>query len=278
MNPKRNSFLAGCILLLQGMFSYTQAQMPAIKVEGKESGLVYLQKLNVDVKITGTVATTIWTMTFKNKTGRTLEGELNFPLGEGISVSRYALDINGRLREAVPVEKEKATRVFENTERRRIDPGLLEKVDGNGFRTRIYPINGNGTRTVLIGYEEELSRDGQSAILYRLPLAFQYPIEDFAVNISVSSNNTRPVFEENTEQALQFDEWKNTWSAARQWKDYKADRSIAIRIPTTAGAGQVMMEQTSNHYFYVVSAFPQQKKIERRLPQHITLLCDASLS
>lgn len=264
--------------LLLGMFFSVRAQMPSINTEGKESHLVSLQKLSVNVSISGAIATTTWTMTFKNSTSRILEGELNFPLPQGVSISRYALDINGRLREAVPVEKEKATRVFENTERRRVDPGLLEKVDGNGFRTRIYPINGNGTRTVLIGYEEELSRDGQSAMLYRLPLAFQYPIEEFSVNISVLGNNTRPVFEENTEQALQFDEWKNTWTADRQWKNYRADRSIAIRIPITAGTGEALMQQTGNHYFYLVSAFPQQKKIERRLPRHITLLWDASLS
>src|SRR5882757_9787499 len=193
MNPKRNSFLAGCILLLQGMFSYTQAQMPAIKVEGKESGLVYLQKLNVDVKITGTVATTTWTMTFKNKTGRTLEGELNFPLGEDISVSRYALDINGRLREAVPVEKEKGARVFENIERRRVDPGLLEHVDGNGFRTRIYPITPNGVRTVLIGYDDELSMGSSSSLRWRLPLAFSHPLENFSLSIQVFRGTVKPV-------------------------------------------------------------------------------------
>src|SRR4051812_15855528 len=83
------------------------AQTPSIKVEGKESGQVYLQQLNIAVTINGAIATTTWTMTFANKTGRVLEGQLDFPLPEGTSISRYALDINGRLREAVPVEKEK---------------------------------------------------------------------------------------------------------------------------------------------------------------------------
>jgi tetratricopeptide (TPR) repeat protein len=252
--------------------------MPVIKTEGKESNLVCLQQLKVNVSIVGTVATTTWTMTFKNKTSRILEGELDFPLPQGISVSRYALDIDGRMREAVPVEKEKATRVFENTERRRVDPGILEKVDGNSFRTRIYPINPASVRTVLIGYEQDLSSGRRSDLLYRLPLAFQYHIEDFAVNISVLGNNTRPVFEENAGNALRFDEWQDTWSASHQWKDYQADQSISIRIPKPSGAGNAMMQQAGNHYFYVASAFPQQKKMEKPLPHHITLLWDASLS
>jgi tetratricopeptide (TPR) repeat protein len=264
--------------LALGISFSLSAQMPAIRTEGKESNLVFLEKLSVNVSITGSVATTTWTMTFKNRSSRTLEGELNFPLPQSISVSRYALDINGRMREAVPVEKEKGTRIFENTERRRVDPGLLEKVDGNGFRTRIYPITAGGTRTVLIGYEQELSRDQRSNFLYRLPLAFHYPIEEFSVSINVTGSNTRPLFDENTSDALQFDEWKNTWSASRRWKDYKADQSIAIRIPKTDGEAEAMMQQTGNHYFYMVNAFPQQATIERKLPQHITLLWDASLS
>jgi hypothetical protein len=272
-------YLTGCLLLLQGMFFSLSAQVPTIKVDGKESGLVYLQKLNVEVKINGTIATTTWTMTFKNKTNRVLEGELNFPLAEGISVSRYALDINGRLREAVPVEKEKGTRVFENTERRRVDPGLLEKVDGNGFRTRIYPIGANGIRTVLIGYEEELSWGDQSALLYHLPLAFRQALEEFNVNISIVHSSQRPVFEGSSNNiGLQFDEWNDTWSASRGWKNYLADKSLTIRIPKRVGASEIMMQQAGNHYFYMLSTFPAHKRIEKRLPKKIILLWDVSLS
>ncbi|HWK03240.1 MAG TPA: VIT domain-containing protein [Puia sp.] len=278
MNTEPNKYLLASLLLLQGMCFSLRAQVPSIKVEGKESGLVYLQKLNIDVSINGSIATTTWTMTFKNKTARILEGELGFPLAEGISVSGYALDINGRLREAVPVEKEKGTRVFENIERRRVDPGLLEKVDGNGFRTRIYPINPNGARTVLIRYEEELAWSGQSSLLYHLPLAFQRALEEFNINISVVRGTQKPVFEGNIDNELRFNEWNDTWSASRSWKNYLADRSLTIRIPKTTGASEVMMQQAGNHYFYVLSTFPVHKKIEKPLPKKITILWDASLS
>src|SRR6187399_1609962 len=148
MQSKPSIIPAAIGLLLLMVCQTLRAQTPTIKVDGKESNLVFLQQLDVKVRIYGTVAATTWTMTFKNNTNRILEGELNFPLAEGITVDRYALDINGRLREAVPVEKEKATQVFESIVRRRVDPGLLERVQGNGFRTRVYPIPANGTRTV----------------------------------------------------------------------------------------------------------------------------------
>lgn len=54
------------------------------------------------------------------------------------------------MREAVPVNKNKGKQVFEAVEHRRVDPGLLEKVEGNNFRTRIYPILPNNERIVLI--------------------------------------------------------------------------------------------------------------------------------
>jgi Ca-activated chloride channel family protein len=251
------------------------AQMPTLQSEGSN---VYLQKLDVEVSINGMVATTVWTMTFANPTKRILEGELNFPLPQGVSVSRYALDINGRLREAVPVEKAKATEVFENTERRRVDPGLLEKVAGNTFRTRIYPINAGGTRIVRIGYDQQLSWEGEADLQYRLPLAFKKSIGDFSIRITVGGTATKPQFSENTTDALQFDEWQHSWTAKKEWKDYAADKPIAIRIPQLPGSGAIQMHAVGNHYFFTASVFPKPQHIEKSLPKSIGLMWDVSLS
>ena len=268
--------LLAAILWLQSFPLH--AQMPSMKTNGNDSNAVMLQKLSVDVVIEGAMATTTWTMTFKNTTNRILEGELNFPLPPDVPVSKYALDINGVLREAVPVEKAKATEVFESTERRRIDPGILEKVDGNTFRTRIYPINPNGIRIVRIGYEQELSWEGGSDLRYRLPLAFSYPLEDFHIQISVPGASQRPDVDGNTDDALRFDQWKEVWSASHEWKNYRADKPIAISIPQAPGEGAILMRQEGSHYYYVVNVFPKQEQIEKPLPHKITLLWDASLS
>ena len=45
----------------------------------------------------GNLATTTATYTFYNSGSRILEGKLTIPLPEGVSVSGYALDINGKL-------------------------------------------------------------------------------------------------------------------------------------------------------------------------------------
>ena len=266
------------VTLLSGMFLSVSAQTPFMKVEGKESNLVFLAKLAVDVRIHGTTATTTWTMTFKNSTSRVLEGELNFPLAEGISVSRYALDIDGYLREAVPVEKEKGTMVFESIERRRVDPGLLEKVEGNGFRTRIYPINPGVVRTVLIGYDEELSMGEGDALRWHLPLAFSRPLEEFRLNVQVLRGCIKPRIEENIDEGFQFSEWQDAWSASQQWRQFKGDRSLTVAIPKASDDQEVAMQSSGNHYLYLLSAFPQAKKMAKPRPHRLTIFWDASLS
>ncbi len=135
-----------------------ESTLPVMKMKNG-SAEVYLQSLDIQVEVTGNIAVTRYVMVFKNRTRKVLEGELLFPLPNGVTVSHYALDINGKMREAVPVPKARATQVFEEIEQRRVDPGLLERVEGNNFRTRIYPIPANGTRTISIGYEEELTAE-----------------------------------------------------------------------------------------------------------------------
>ncbi len=266
------------IIILSIKLLSVQAQTPVMKVEGKESNLVYLEKLVVDVRIHGAVATTTWTMTFKNTTSRILEGELNFPLAEGISVARYALDINGHLREAVPVEKEKGTMVFESIVRRGVDPGLLEKVEGSGFRTRIYPINPGGTRTVLIGYDEELAMGQGDALRWHLPLAFAHPLEEFRLNVQVLKGCIKPRIEENIDDGFQFSDWQDVWSASQQWKQFKGDRSLTVAIPKATDDQEVAMQPSGNHYLYLLSAFPQGKKNAKPKPHRLTIFWDASLS
>ena len=99
-------------------------------------------------------------ITFHNPNARRLEGELQFPLEPGQQVIGFALDVDGHMRPAVPVEKAKGQEVFEAVERRGVDPGLLEQTAGNQFRLRVYPIPANGERHVRIDIDQSLQRDG----------------------------------------------------------------------------------------------------------------------
>ncbi len=79
--------------------------------------------------------------TFTNPNARVMEGELEFPIPDGAFVCGYALEVNGEMVPGVVCEKEKARVAFENETRKGVDPGLVEQVKGNVWRTRIFPLN-----------------------------------------------------------------------------------------------------------------------------------------
>ena len=155
-------------IFFSGTIGYSQ-KTPALHV-GKQQ--LTLSSLDVKVDIIGNIATTTYDMLFYNSSSRVLEGKLKFPLAENQEISRLALEMNGKLREAVVVEKELGRIAFEGIVRRGVDPALLEKGKGNTYNVRVYPIPANGYKRVVIAYEQELLYK-DNAHYYHLPLNFQ---------------------------------------------------------------------------------------------------------
>ncbi len=254
------------------------AQSPQLTVDGKTNNGVTLKELKIEVAVYGNISRTTWQMVFYNTTQRLLEGTLMFPLKDGVSVSRYALDINGHMREAVPVDRGKGTVVFEAVERRRIDPGLLEKVEGNTFRTRIYPINPRSTRTVILAYEEELPLASNGNLQFTLPLNLKDTVGSFALKASVIQNAEAPVVDSAITSNLQFDNHQNTWSASIQKLNYRPNHSLSFTIPKPIDAGEVLLQAYGNKYYYFINTKLTGQTTARPASQKIGLLWDASLS
>jgi len=97
------------------------------------------------------------TVTFTNPNSRVYEGELEFPLPDGATVCGYALDVNGTMEPGVVCEKEKARMAFDNERRKGVDPGIVEHVKGNLWKTRIYPLMPNIPRKAMVAYIEPLA-------------------------------------------------------------------------------------------------------------------------
>lgn len=91
-------------------------------------------------------------LTFTNPNARVMSGELEFPIPDGAFVCGYALEINGDMIPGVICEKEKARVAFENETRKRVDPGIVEHVKGNIWRTRIFPLNPKTPRKAEVEY------------------------------------------------------------------------------------------------------------------------------
>jgi hypothetical protein len=174
-------------------------QVPPVLIEtmadDKRKGQsLRLSKVDVDTRINGYLAETCVTMTFYNPSNRVLSGDLYFPLPEGATVSGYALDVDGKMVDGVVVEKQKAREVFEKEVRKGVDPGLVEWVTGNNFKTRVFPIPGRGHRTVRVNYVTELVSTGQGAGYY-LPLSFDQEIGQFSLRVEAVKATRSPVIQ-----------------------------------------------------------------------------------
>ena len=101
-------------------------------------------------------------------------------------MSGYAVDMHGVLVDGVVVEKEKARVTFEAETRNISKPSvsIAEHVVGNVFKTRIFPVPKNGTRTVKVTYVEELTTNNMRGV-FDLPLVFPNSIDNYALSVTV---------------------------------------------------------------------------------------------
>ncbi len=254
-----------------------KSQTPSLTINDKVDPTVFLETFTIDVKIAGPVATTTLEMVFRNKSAKVLEAELVLPLPENTFVSGYALDINGKMREAVPVEKTKGTETFERIERRKVDPGLLEKVEGNNFRTRIYPVPANGARTIKVSYEQELFLTDKNVLRYHLPLSYKKPVDYFKIDIAVVKSSFQPVVEEQPGN-IQFHEWNNFYTASLEKKHFIPEQSLTIAVPKAIDIPEVMIQKKGAGYYFLINTFPKNSARKKKLPGEIALIWDVSLT
>ncbi|MGO4549898.1 DUF2135 domain-containing protein [Lysobacter sp. 2RAF19] len=138
---------------------------PVVRIGGDAKGLLPIQvrAIGDTVDRAGPIERRTITLALRNRNPRVLEGTLEFPLAAGQQIVGFALDIDGQMREAVPVPKDKGRQVFEAIERRGVDPGLLEQTAGNSFRLRVYPIPAQGERRVRLVIDREIAGNAKSA-------------------------------------------------------------------------------------------------------------------
>ncbi|HEX7755205.1 MAG TPA: VIT domain-containing protein [Niabella sp.] len=274
-----------CRLILTPLLLFAAAtiaaQTPVMEVhengQYKTDQTIVLQQLSADVKIVGAIATTTMRISFYNQSSRIKEGRLTFPLPEGVSVSGFALDMNGYMRKAVPVEKEKAAAVFESVERRKVDPGLLEKTEGNNFRTRVYPLNPNGIRTVEIVYNQQLfSNKGQ--LIYHLPLADEM-IKTFTLTATVYDKVSVPQLTEKPDGSFVFEKKGNAWKASVTKSGFTPNGSLTIALPQSEGAPEALVKKNEEGGYYFLANVPVTAPTPvRKTINRITILWDNSLS
>ena len=268
-----------CVCLAAGLAAAQQAP-PALMVNlGEKSQPLPLAKVDTHVRVLGYLAETRTTMTFANPHGRALAGELYFPLPEGATVSGYALDIQGKLVDGVVVEKPKAREVFEKIVRQGVDPGLVEWVAGNNFRTRVFPIPAGGTRTVRVDHVTDLlhTKDGFAV---HLPLKHRGKVGQFRLRVEVVQGQAEPVVREGGLANFKFDRWEKGYAAEVAMADAALERDLIVVLPDVSTRPvQVEKAPDGEHYFCIndFPAPPPEGPVARpETPKLVTVLWDAS--
>lgn len=275
------SFLAFAVACSQ----VKQAQMqkplsnaiPALHVT-TDTGNVDLKisALAIDVRVIGNVAITTFDIRFYNGLDRVLEGEFDFPLADGQTVSRYALETAGKLREGVVVEKAKARVAYEATVRKGIDPGLVEKTRGNNFRTRLYPIPAKGYKRVVIGIEQKLSV-ANAALSYQLPLQAKEAIDDFSIEATVLHAQT-PKKEGDSFLPFSFRRSEIGYEGDWHKAGFTADHLFAFSVPVDEDAETVYTESRNGKTYFYAAGWLEPTPEEEAKPSVVGLLWDVSAS
>ncbi|MEA3491663.1 MAG: VIT domain-containing protein [Campylobacterota bacterium] len=261
------------IILLMGLFtSLLFAELPTLKAEQKS---LKISQMRVDIVIVGNIATTTFDIIYYNPYDRDLTGEFSMPLGEGQTISRYALEVNGKLREGVVVEKVKARQTFEAVVRKKIDPGIISLTKGNYFNTKIYPIPAKGHKRVVITTTERLLSDQ-----YILPIQDQEPIDKFTLNIKIIKSSAKGKSILSEFNKLNITQDNSAFLMHFEKENFSLKRPIKFDIPTIDDSGKQLFTQTvaGKTYFYLNVKTPTLQKIDKKSPKDITIYWDNSLS
>ena len=246
------------------------AVTPVLQVAGAEVP-VQLRQVQLDSHVVAGLGETRIEMEFYNPNARVLEGELAFPLADGQQVAGFALDIDGVLRDAVPVPKAQGRQVFEAIERRRVDPGLLEQTAGNQFRLRVYPIPARGSRRIALTFRETLPVDAQG-LRWQLPLQFARGAQQVTLRLEASGTGA-PLA--SSAMPVQFQARNGAYTAQWQGRGDVLPEQAQWRLPQVKQLDVVTGLHDDQRYLLAQIPVPVQAT-PRVLPKRIGLLWDAS--
>ena len=287
MQHARWMMVAGwCLAAVQAMAQNTAKAVaprpePALVqiVAGEQP--IRLAHAGVDVYADGSLVHTVIDLVLANPNQRTLEGELQFPLHAGQTVTGFALDMtDGSMRPAVPVPKARGRAVFEEVVRRGVDPALLEQTAGENFRLRVYPLRPGASRHVRIAITEWLTPGAQQRLKLALPLDFAGTPAD-QLDLHVRLHATVPAgvrlgdglegasvaaSDADSDVTLHRDGYRPT---------AEGRRAVDISWPATQGDTLLRERVDGRGYFHAELQVPD-RPAPRARPDDLTLIWDAS--
>lgn len=234
------------------------SQIPCLKSKGEEKEQIQIHSLHITSYLENGFARTRYELVFYNQLERELEAEFEFLLQDNQTITSFSLEVNGEMRPAVAVEKHQARIAYEATVRKGIDPGLIEKVAGNLFKMRVFPLFAKATKRISFEVSAVLPQNASTAF-YHLPLRLQQPVASFRMKALTYQNGQPVVLEKRSSRNKPINEHIRI--------------KQALKAATVVSGGLV----GAHHYLHANLALPR-KYARKKAPKGLTVCWDISAS
>lgn len=221
-----------------------------------------VRDLTVDVYVENQVARVAIDQTFFNEQQAELEGVYSFPLPSGAAISRLAMYVDGTLMEAGIVERQRARRIYDSIVYQRRDPALLEWMEGNRFKVRIFPLRARQEKRILLSYTEAVSRLYDD---YRIEVpipALDAPVDEVTYRVHVVgcaecevASTSHPL-----ESSVQGDDRVVEFTA----RNHRVGRDFAITVRDPSNTPEVVSYGTEDTRYWMTRVRPDLTNVDAR--------------
>jgi Ca-activated chloride channel family protein len=272
-------------VLVVGVLVAGSAQARGILIpEDKAVPPLAMLNHHVTIGIDDQVAVTRVEQTFRNHTNRQLEATYVFPVPKGASVRKFSMWVDGKEVPGELVEAAKARQIYTSIVQRTLDPGLLEYMDSNLLRLKVFPVPANGEQKIALSYTSIVPSDN-GLIEYVYPLKTDgkalSTLEKFSVKVELKSQHTiQNIY--SPSHAITLSRPSDRQAVIGFEKDQAAlDRDFQLFY--TAGAKDVGLTTlvhrpvtgVPGHFLLLVSPRAELSK-EQQVPRDMVLVLDTS--
>ncbi len=203
----------------------------------------------------GDVAETSVEHVFLNETDQRLEAFFRFPLPDEALVVGLAMEIGGVLEEGRLMEREEARRTYQSIVDSMKDPALLEWDGGRHFELRVFPVEPQSQKRIVLRYLSPVVRQGAG---WRYVLRLGRPdAPPFAFRFAFEGD-------------VRLDE-----------EEFRPDGDITVDVPSSMKPGPVSREITDDGTFLAARIEPAWDRVPARLVpamRRVLVLVDVSRS
>lgn len=235
-----------------------------------------IRSLDVKVHVSGLYADVTETLVIANPNKRDLSVGIAIRMPDRAVVRGYALEIDGNLIDGVVVPKEKARVAFETEQRRGADPGLVEAVKGNVYRTRVYPVSAGRTRTLQLRYVSPLILISGTSAFLDVPIPAEH-VEERSIRIDVELIDcSAPEISGLNDSA--FSRSETYWSIESKETDVKPSSGIRVALPKLPASFALLERDDAGEVWFAASEAVPTSKTDSPLPalSCLTVLWDTS--